>query len=171
MSIYIYIYCSPYAGTIDVRRPPAGGKGPAVINMFAQWEMGAPDKYKRVQPAPPSDSAPTRERAFKECLEKISQLPADSKPCSIAFPHEIGCGLAGGAWVKYDIMLKEWAAANPEIEVLVCRWTGGGGGRGAGGGGARAAAGGGGGGGGGRSSDVCFYCKKPGHWSNRCPDK
>lgn len=117
------------------------------------------------------DSAQTRERAFKECLEKIGTLPADSKPCSIAFPHEVGCGLAGGSWVKYDAMLNDFAAAHPEIEVLVCRWTGDGGGgggegRGASGGSATSR-----GGGGGRSSDVCFRCKKPGHWANRCPEK
>eukprot|EP00966_Prymnesium_polylepis_P014860 343461-Prymnesium_polylepis.1 len=52
-------------GTIDVRRPPAtvfgAPKQPKVINVFAQWEMGAAGKYNRVHPAPPSDSAKQRE--------------------------------------------------------------------------------------------------------------
>ena len=89
-------------GTIDVRRPPAAIFGaparPTVINLFAQWEMGAPGKYNRVQPAPPSDLAAAREAWFAQCLQAIGNL--EPKPKSLALPHEIGCGLAGGDWSR-----------------------------------------------------------------------
>jgi len=125
-------------GTIDVRRPPPALCGssarPMVINMFAQWEMGAAGKYNRIQPSPPSDSAATREGWFRTCLGAIAALRLPS----IAFPHEIGCGLAGGRWATYEAMLEEFAEANTDTEVLICRWTGGGGGgRGRGGRGVR----------------------------------
>lgn len=87
-------------GTIEVRNPPKTlpgvDKRPAVLNLFAQWEMGAPGKYNRVQPAPESDSARQREAWFAQCLQAISVL--EPKPATIAFPHQIGCGLAGGNW-------------------------------------------------------------------------
>ena len=144
-------------GEIDVRRPPPGQQGPTVINLFAQWEMGAPGKYNRVQPAPPSDSAAARERAFKECLGKIGALTGTGRPSCIAFPYEIGCGLAGGTWRNYERMLNDFAAANPDMEVLLCRWTGNGGSR------VKPAQG--------RKADQCFKCKQIGHWASQCPQR
>jgi hypothetical protein len=111
-------------GTIDVRRPPAGEVGlgcPIVLNLFAQWEMGAAGKYNRVKPAP-DDSKEQRELWFQQCLAEVGKL--DPKPSSIAFPHEIGCGLAGGSWPHYERMILEFAEANKDIEVSICRWNG-----------------------------------------------
>ena len=36
---------------------------------------------------------------------------------SIAFPEQIGCGLAGGDWGAYERMLEEFADANPDVRV------------------------------------------------------
>ena len=153
-------------GTIEVRKAPAAVLGapsrPSVICLYAQFEMGGPDKYKRVTPMPPSDGKAAREGWFRQCLAAIAQL--SPPPSSVAFPHEIGCGLAGGDWPRYDAMLKAFADANPSMEVLVVRWTGGGGG--AAGGGPNRGMGGRGGGGG---RGVCFKCSQPGHWANACP--
>lgn len=117
-------------GTIEVRKAPAAVFGassrPSVICLFAQFEMGGPDKYKRVTPMPPSDGKAAREGWFRQCLAAIGQL--SPPPSSVAFPHEIGCGLAGGDWPRYDAMLQAFADDNPRMEVLVVRWTGGGGG-------------------------------------------
>eukprot|EP00928_Gymnodinium_smaydae_P083363 TRINITY_DN66602_c0_g1_i1.p1 TRINITY_DN66602_c0_g1~~TRINITY_DN66602_c0_g1_i1.p1 ORF type:complete len:281 (+),score=39.05 TRINITY_DN66602_c0_g1_i1:64-906(+) len=113
----------PRPGTIAVRAPPpsADARGrPAVISMFAQWEMGPPLKYNRVKP--PSgvgaDSKANRETWFRECLGAIGKL--EPKPASIAFPHKIGCGLAGGDWSHYEAMLLAWADEHPDIEITIC---------------------------------------------------
>ena len=46
-------------------------------------------------------------------------------PSPLAFPREIGCGLAGGVWSRYEAMIQELASAHPNFEVLIVRWTGG----------------------------------------------
>lgn len=144
-------------GTIAVRRPPNTRPGkPAVISMFAQWEMGAAGKYYRVKPpeGTPPDSALNRERWFEECLERIGKLDPPFR--SIAFPSEIGCGLAGGSWPKYEAMIAQFALRHPHIEVNVVKWTGGGHrGRDAQQRGA--------------PSGACFKCGAAGHWAARCP--
>ena len=88
--------------------------------MFAQWELGPAEKYNRVKPAPPSDSMATRQGWFQDCLDAIGKLNLKS----VAFPYDIGCGLAGGKWARYDDMLQKFACENPETEVFICRWTG-----------------------------------------------
>jgi hypothetical protein len=155
----------PKPGTIDARRGPSGT--PLVINMFSQYEMGGPGKYRRVEfPPGVSDLAPQREKWFAECLQAVSQLPAASRPRSIAFPHQIGCGLAGGNWERYARMIADFATANPEIAVTIAVL---GGGKGRGGGGRGGGGRGGGGRGGGGRAGACFKCGQPGHWANACP--
>ena len=65
----------------------------------------------------------TRQGWFQDCLDAIGKLNLKS----VAFPYDIGCGLAGGKWARYDDMLQKFACENPETEVFICRWTGGGG--------------------------------------------
>jgi hypothetical protein len=72
--------------------------GVKVICMFAQYGMGKPYKYgNRVE-----DSFEKRLLWFKTCLFEISKL----KPKSLAFPYNIGCGLAGGNWEDYLATLR-----------------------------------------------------------------
>jgi hypothetical protein len=116
-------------GTIDARKPPAsvfgaGGGRPIVINMFAQWEMGAPGKYNRVHPAPPSDHAPARQGWFSSCLDAIGQL--DPPLRSLAFPDQIGCGLAGGDWRVYEAKILDFAERHRHIKVFIVRLASGG---------------------------------------------
>ncbi|KAG8470386.1 hypothetical protein KFE25_008807 [Diacronema lutheri] len=117
-------------GSIDVRRPRSGS-GPIVVNMFAQWEMGASFKYKRV-PAPGSmrDSRDQREIWFQEGLDAIASM--QPRLDSIAFPHQIGCGLGGGIWEHYEKMIRMFAARQAHIDVVIVTRCGGGG-RGTGG--------------------------------------
>ena len=54
-------------------------------------------------------------------MDAISNLGVD-KPLSIAFPEEIGSGLAGGDWAKDHGMIKKFAEANPDMEVTIVSW-------------------------------------------------
>ena len=89
--------------------------------------MGAAMKYRRVRPEPPGgDTKANRLRWFKEGLAKL----AAEGFRRVAFPHEIGCALAGGSWRDYEAAIADYGAANPEVEILIVTWGGGGGGRG-----------------------------------------
>ena len=110
-------------GSIAVRR----GSGPAVVSLFAQFEMGPAMKYRRVRPEPAGgDTKVNRLRWFKEGLAKLAA--EDFR--RVAFPHEIGCALAGGSWSEYEAAIADYGAANPGVEILIVTWGGGGGGRG-----------------------------------------
>lgn len=79
-------------GTIKVYQK-AFQKEIKVICMFAQYGMGKPFSYgNNVE-----DSFEKRLHWFKLCLFEIAKL----KPRSLAFPYNIGCGLAGGNWDDY----------------------------------------------------------------------
>ena len=72
-----------------------------VICMLAQYGMGKPYKYgNKVE-----DSFEKRLLWFKTCLFEISKL----KPSSVAFPYNIGCGLAGGNWEDYLAALNHFS--------------------------------------------------------------
>ena len=89
--------------------------------------MGAAMKYRRVRPEPAGgDTKANRLRWFKEGLTKL----AAEGFRRVAFPHEIGCALAGGDWKQYEAAIADYGAANPEVEILIVTWGGGGGGRG-----------------------------------------
>mmetsp|Transcript_14952 Transcript_14952/g.45725 ORF Transcript_14952/g.45725 Transcript_14952/m.45725 type:complete len:317 (-) Transcript_14952:141-1091(-) len=110
----------PSPGTISVHWPPAPGTGPIVINFFSQWEMGPALKYNRVSaPAGVQDSAEQREVWFKECLNALGEH--EHLPDSVAFPHQIGCGLAGGSWNAYERMIRQFASRNPQVTVRIVR--------------------------------------------------
>ena len=53
---------------------------------------------------------------FKQCLKAIGQIEGIS---SVAFPHGIGCGRAGGIWDKYEGVLHEFAESNPFLNVKI----------------------------------------------------
>ena len=89
--------------------------------------MGPAMKYRRVRPEPAGgDTKANRLRWFKEGLAKL----AAEGFRRVAFPHEIGCALAGGDWKQYEAAIADYGAANPEVEILIVTWGGGGGGRG-----------------------------------------
>jgi O-acetyl-ADP-ribose deacetylase (regulator of RNase III) len=75
-----------------------------VINMYAQFypgkaQFGNDTKEKRIE-------------FFQTCLDKIAKVNGLR---SIAFPYQIGCGLAGGVWETYrsvsDPRINSWACA------------------------------------------------------------
>lgn len=85
-----------------------------VINLFGQYYPGKPGGNG-------NDTAKARETFFQQGLDKIAQLP---NLRSIAFPHYIGCGLAGGDWKKYFSMLEQFASKVKQeqgTKVMVCK--------------------------------------------------
>ena len=117
-------------GTIQVWRPEKGDKGPIVVGMYAQYEPGKPSRSG-------DDSQGMREKYFKRCLRLIGDKIEGLE--SIAFPWQIGCGLAGGDWKVYEGMIKEFAESHPDLKVVIYKLPGAAssGGRGRGRGGSR----------------------------------
>ncbi|MDD4930602.1 MAG: NADAR domain-containing protein [Candidatus Colwellbacteria bacterium] len=65
----------------------------------------------------PTDTPEKRIAAFKKGLETIAKkIPSDS---SIAFPYNIGCGLAKGEWNVYEKMVQDFADKNKGLKVLL----------------------------------------------------
>lgn len=94
-------------GTIDAR----GGDGDrqGIIALYGQYGPGKPK-------ASGHDTARAREAGFRNGLKAIAQLPGLK---SVAFPFQIGCGLAGGDWNSYKAALEEFATAVAADGVLV----------------------------------------------------
>ena len=46
----------------------------------------------------------------------------EKMPKTIAFPKDIGCGLAGGHWPHYEEMILDFATDNPECQVTIVTW-------------------------------------------------
>lgn len=84
-----------------------------VINMMAQHYPGASQKNYRGKDLPKD-----RLCAFESCLDAIAGIDGIT---SVAFPHRIGCGLAGGRWSTYRRLLNTWADAHPDIRVVIYR--------------------------------------------------
>lgn len=84
-----------------------------VINMFSQYFPG-----KCKYPDGSKDNPILRQESFKKCLDKISQIKNIE---SIAFPYEIGCGLAGGDWETYKKMIADFANENFLVDVFIVK--------------------------------------------------
>lgn len=93
-------------GTISVHGD--GVKERFVINMYAQYYPGKGNEVFL------NDTRQAREKYFINSLKEISKI---SNIQSIAFPYQIGCGLAGGKWENYLNMLQDFADNNPNINV------------------------------------------------------
>ena len=93
-------------GTIQVWRS-SSPESPHVIGLYAQQEPGKPHG---------ADSRSVREGWFRSCLGLINKV---SGVTSVAFPWQIGCGLAGGDWNVYEEMIWEWAGNHPDVSVAI----------------------------------------------------
>ena len=97
----------PYANIYATRREPSksgtihiagdGHRERYVINMFAQRYPSLPSDY---------DTLESRQKDFNSCLLAILAVPNIE---GIAFPHGIGCGLAGGNWMQYKSAIEGFA--------------------------------------------------------------
>jgi hypothetical protein len=85
---------------------------PAVALLFGQL---VPGSYGAA-----GDSYHDRLRYMEQCLNSLSKVSPRLR--SVAFPHNMGCGIACGAWSDYHRILCAWARKNPDIHVYVVRW-------------------------------------------------
>ena len=88
------------AGTVELMGD--GKKQRFVANMYAQYEPG---KIKRGI----EDTIKKRQKWFTVCLQELHAEMKVRKLTSVAFPYQIGCGLARGNWPRYKKMLKSFA--------------------------------------------------------------
>lgn len=77
-----------------------GIKNRFVINMIAQYYPGTPKNDSSLL-----DGYNARQGYFNRCLNEICGIK-DIK--SIAFPFNIGCGMAGGNWTEYYRMIESF---------------------------------------------------------------
>ena len=112
----------PAPGSVEARHPPTfPSRWPTVVCLYGQWAKGPAGKYER-HIAPPGggkDDARQREAWFGECLRRLGARQGAMRFASIAFPYQIGCGLAGGCWAAYEAMLRAFAAEHVDIRVVI----------------------------------------------------
>jgi hypothetical protein len=70
-------------------------------------DMGKPGRFHRYK----DDTAQKREEWFEQGLNALYDYCAneDGTVHRLAFPFGIGCGLAGGYWPRYRVMLENFA--------------------------------------------------------------
>lgn len=121
---YLYRTTSDSPGSIRVDHPTLTTRHPRhVIALFAQYYPGKP-KYR-------NDTETMRLDWFSFALLKIASLKGSDRPTALAFPKFIGCGLAGGDWIKYRAAIEKfetlwkipctiyhWEGEEEEVEVL-----------------------------------------------------
>ncbi len=88
------------------------GDGRRIVNMYAQRNPGKP-RFK-------DDLAADRIRHFKSCLAHIAEL-RHTITKGVAFPHLIGCGLAGGKWEEYRAEIEKFASMIYPLPVYIVK--------------------------------------------------
>ena len=66
--------------------------------------------------SPHRDTPQEREQWFAQCLEELGQCDSYQ---NLAFPYQIGCGLAGGNWSRYLSMIEDFAVKYKKHVTLV----------------------------------------------------
>ena len=99
-------------GTIVIRGGSGGERG--VVNLFGQCKPGKPTG---------AELRATREGWFESGLNALVEINSSTPLGSVAFPYEIGCGLAGGTWANYERMINEFARQVDDVEVTIVRLT------------------------------------------------
>jgi len=97
-----------FPGTVTIL--PTNQTQVHVVALFGQWAPGSltspwPAKYVLFKRE--AETATQRERWFKMALMDLEMQLPDG--CRVAFPWQIGCGLAGGDWDTYASMIHVFA--------------------------------------------------------------
>lgn len=95
-------------GTIIIKGD--GSKERFIINLLAQYYPG---KSRYV-----NDTPQMRLSWFKKGLEEIEKIPNLRE---IAFPYNIGCGMAGGDWKVYKKAIDDFAKKLTKVKVFIIK--------------------------------------------------
>lgn len=117
-------------GKTVILKPNKDEKGPMVANLIGQFYPGRPGGYYKkfynfnnVNIKNPDDSKENRLKWFlmglKDLEKQINKIKKYKDYIEIAFPYKIGCGLAGGNWNNYLLILEEWANKYDDIIVYI----------------------------------------------------
>ncbi len=102
-------------GSIVVKEGQDGK--PGVVNMMAQYFPGKVNNFAR---SGKREDVVQREQLVKECLADMERRQPRFK--QLAFPKEIGCGLAGGNWPTYKEMIMVFADRNRDIKIDIVEY-------------------------------------------------
>lgn len=81
--------------------------GRICVNMYAQDGYGRDKQYTDYQ-------------AFQKCLDSlVGFLATQRQDAVVAFPYNIGCGLAGGDWNVVEKLLKDFSGKIRQSVVIV----------------------------------------------------
>lgn len=112
-------------GTAVFCQPPDGTDGPIVACLMAQLAPGKPGAWcKQYGIRADSDSAEQRLLHFQSALAELADhiRDSDGKIKAVAFPHGIGCGLAGGKWQHYERAIETFAfSVRGLARVFICK--------------------------------------------------
>jgi hypothetical protein len=98
-------------GTVRIDKDPERATKVTVFSIYGQRYGGKPGK--------PNDSSADREKYFARALAHLAAQAPDL--ASIAFPENIGCGIASGDWAHYQAMIHDFADAMPGCTVYIVR--------------------------------------------------
>ena len=135
----------PKMGSVILKRPPASSSNllsnfikerkeenkivsqpPVVACLVAQITPSKPGYYNQVYNISiEEDNKEARAQAFQQCLTNLAELMKKEENKTwktIAFPYQIGCGLAGGNWKDYYSYIQEFVKVlDQEITVFIVK--------------------------------------------------
>jgi O-acetyl-ADP-ribose deacetylase (regulator of RNase III) len=96
---------------------------PFVAALLSQICPGKPGQWCKVYDIDPKlDDAASRLKYFKSSLKDLLSTCIKENWKSVSFPFKIGCGLAGGNWLLYFELIKEFELQGREFGITVTIW-------------------------------------------------
>ena len=89
-----------------------------VINLFGQ---NVPGKIERDDSNRKLSIPATKSLRLKWFDSAVKEIAKIKDLDSVAFPYEIGCGLAGGDWSEYRKRILNLARSRPDVRVVIVR--------------------------------------------------